>query len=451
MGTLRPASPPGSTATCLFAEGACLETICQQEQGLSSYNYAVCARRRSLHANYMRICESLLPRTFVIGNLFFFNWISKFIRFQLFTLQEPLTFRVSWDWCKQLQAISLLIPFYTRRGFSRRWCSAVVEHKRTQNSGNFSRCGVLSRGDWPDISCPWVIDESCISFVRFSEAVRRQHFHAPHLQVGHPAAEDLSDVLVETISSHLERPTWSQRCQSRSSRFSSIATSVTFSYVFAKWPQRWIPWLEINYLRLIGWSFCDLGRVDLDRVAFFVTCFSKQQIKDWRETDAQQFKKSWNKNEMHSCCCSCRIPCSGNPQLEQWPIRLSHSPHRHIWLTYSSIDLMFCADSGCSTNSRMQQMFSIFVSTPHSSPEFRWSSVCWMPSESEGYVPRGLFRCQLLAFALDFNSHRDKRPEPYMMHSWLGSKPWIQLIPLKPPVAWAQQWNAVFSLFLMWR
>ena len=34
-----------------------------------------------------------------------------------------------------------------------------------------------------------------------------QHFHAPHLnQVGHPAAEDLSDVLVETISSHLERP-----------------------------------------------------------------------------------------------------------------------------------------------------------------------------------------------------------------------------------------------------
>lgn len=149
--------------------------------------------------------------------------------------------------------------------------------------------------------------------------------------------------------------------------------------------------------------FCDLGRVDLDRVAFFVTCFSKQQIKDRRETDAQQFKKSW-KDEMHGCCCSCRIPCSGNPQLEQWPIRLSHSPHRHVWLTCSSIDLM-------------QEMFSIFVSTPHRSHEFRWSSVCWMPSESEGYVPRGLFRCQLLAFALDFNSHRDKRPEPYMMHS----------------------------------
>ena len=138
----------------------------------------------------------------------------------------------------------------------------------------------------------------------------------------------------------------------------------------------------IVYQLFIGWSFCDLGRVDLDRVAFFVTCFSKQQIKDWRETDAQQFKKSWNKNEMHSCCCSCRIPCSGNPQLEQWPIRLSHSPHRHIWLTCSSIYLMFCSDSGCSTNNRMQQMFSIFVSTPHSSHEFRWSSVCWMPPKA---------------------------------------------------------------------
>lgn len=137
-----------------------------------------------------------------------------------------------------------------------------------------------------------------------------------------------------------------------------------------KWSQRWIPWLEINDLRLIGWSFCDLGRVDLDRVAFFVTCFSKQQIKDWRETDAQPFKKSWNKNEMHGCCCrccSCRILCSGNPQPEQWPTRLSHSPHRHMTHTCCrSIDLMFFLDSGCNTNSRMQQMLSIFVSTPHS-------------------------------------------------------------------------------------
>lgn len=244
----------------------------------------------------MRICESLPPRTFVIGNLFFSNWISKFIRFQLFTLQEPLTFRVSWDWCKQLQAISLMKPFYTRRGFSRRWCSAVVEHERTQNSGNFSRCGVLSRGDWPDISCPWVIDESCISFVRFSEAVRRQHFHAPHLQVGHPAAEDLSDVLVETISSHLERPTWSQRCQSRSSRFSSIATSMTFSYVFAKWPQRWIPWLYINYLSVE--VFATLGGLISTESPSLSLAFQNSKSR----TDEKQMPSSSRNHEIRMKC-----------------------------------------------------------------------------------------------------------------------------------------------------
>lgn len=68
------------------------------------------------------------------------------------------------------------------------------------------------------------------------------------LQIGHAAAEDLSDVIVETVSSQVDRH---------------------ILHVFKK---------ICHTLRISRRQVA--ARMDISRVAFFITCFSKQQIKD---------------------------------------------------------------------------------------------------------------------------------------------------------------------------